>query len=186
MNTGHELLPGAVVLSIEVLEDYRGSFVETYQANRLRMEGIDVVFQQDNRSYSHKHVLRGLHYQINKPQGHLVTVLRGSIFDVGLDLRKGSPTFGTCMTKVLSGDRPCQLWLPAGIAHGFCVTSDGADILYKCTDMYTPGDEGGVAWNDPKLGIKWPVQNPVISEKDNRLPSLEEIPAIQLPQIEFS
>ena len=131
-------IPGMVLIDLEVYRDLRGSFLECYQKERYKEYGIDVEFVQDNHSHSTRNVLRGMHYQINKPQGHLVYVVRGEIFDVGVDLRRGLPTFGKWFGFKLSESRPQQLFLPPGVAHGFCTLSDKADILYKCTNFFDP------------------------------------------------
>ena len=146
----------------------RGVFsLETFQAVRYEQEaGIDLPFVQDNHSRSAKGVLRGLHFQKTKPQGKLVRVVRGEVYDVAVDIRKGSPTFGEWEGVILSEDNKKQFWVPPGFAHGFVVLSDTADFEYKCTDYYDPSDEGSILWSDPDLGIQWPVQNPIVSAKD--------------------
>lgn len=174
-------IPGVVLLAPDVFRDERGFFLETYQDERFAAHGIDVTFRQDNRSHSSRGVLRGLHYQVRRPQGHLVTVLIGEIFDVGLDLRRGSPTFGKTVTTLLKAADHTQLWLPPGIAHGFCVLSKTADIHYKCSDIYQAGDEGGVLWNDPDLAIDWPLKTPIVAAKDQAFSRLKDIPQERLP-----
>ena len=138
---------------------------------------------QDNHSRSRRGTLRGLHFQRRHPQGKLVACARGSIYDVVVDLRAGSPTFGRSYGVTLSDEDHRQLWIPPGLAHGFCVLSDEADFLYKCTDYYRPDDEGGIAWDDPDLGIAWPVEAPLLSEKDRRLPRLRDLGPEDLPVV---
>jgi dTDP-4-dehydrorhamnose 3,5-epimerase len=167
MNIIDTKIKGAVIIEPAVFGDSRGFFLETYQAQRyLDQAGIDQPFVQDNHSRSAKGVLRGLHYQKTKPQGKLVRVVRGEVFDVGVDLRRASPTFGCWQGVWLSEDNHRQLWLPPGLAHGFVVTSESADFEYKCTSYYDPEDEGCLIWNDPHVGIEWPLENPLLSDKD--------------------
>ena len=161
-------LAGIVVVEPKVFEDERGFFMETFHKPRFAAAGIDVDFVQDNHSRSRQGVLRGLHYQISHPQGKLVRVIRGSVLDVAVDLRKSSPTFGRWFGCELSEVNRRQVYLPAGFAHGFCVTSDVAEVIYRCTEIYMPQDERTLLWNDPALGIDWPVKDPTISEKDRR------------------
>ena len=160
--------------------DERGFFQQTYHERQYRDAGIDVRFVQDNWSRSAKGVLRGLHYQLKNPQDKLVSVIRGEVFDVAVDIRKGSPTFGKWVGTVLSEENHHQLFVPKGFAHGFCVLSDEADFLYKCSDFYTSGDEYGIRWNDPALGIVWPLSNVILADKDVQAPLLKNIPAAQL------
>ena len=167
-----------MIIEPAVFGDSRGFFLETYQVQRyLDQAGIDQPFVQDNHSRSAKGVLRGLHYQKTKPQGKLVRVVRGEVFDVGVDLRKDSPTFGCWQGVWLSEDNHRQLWLPPGLAHGFVVTSESADFEYKCTDYYDPEDEGCLIWNDPHVGIEWPLENPLLSDKDKAGLSFKELSA---------
>ena len=161
-------LAGIVVVEPKVFEDERGFFMETFHKPRFAAAGIDVDFVQDNHSRSGQGVLRGLHYQISHPQGKLVRVIRGAVLDVAVDLRRSSPTFGRWWACELSEANRRQVYVPAGFAHGFCVTSDVAEVIYKCTEIYTPQDERTLLWNDPALGINWPVGHPIISEKDQR------------------
>lgn len=161
--------------------DARGFFLERYHAARYAAHGIAAVFVQDNHSRSQRGTLRGLHFQKRYPQGKLVECVRGAVFDAVVDLRPGSPTFGQSYGVTLSSDHPRQLWIPPGLAHGFCVLSDEADFLYKCTDYYRPSDEGGIAWDDPDLSIAWPVEAPVLSEKDQGLPRLKDLGPDDLP-----
>jgi dTDP-4-dehydrorhamnose 3,5-epimerase len=158
--------------------------METWQAERYRKADIPGPFVQDNYSYSSHGVLRGLHYQLQHPQGKLVYVFQGEVFDVAVDIRRGSPTFGRWVGEILSGDNHHQMYIPPGFAHGFCVLSETAHVLYKCTDVYTPGDEYGLRWDDPSLGIAWPVSHPVLSAKDGQYPTLHTVPRAHLPVFE--
>ncbi len=155
------------IIEPKVFGDERGFFLETFQARRYQESaGIKLSFVQDNYSRSTKGVLRGLHFQKNKAQGKLVRVVRGEVFDVAVDIRTNSPTFGRWVSVILSEDNKRQFWVPPGFAHGFVVLSDSADFEYKCTDYYDPSDEGCLAWNDPTLAITWPLDKPVLSAKD--------------------
>jgi dTDP-4-dehydrorhamnose 3,5-epimerase len=174
-------LPGVLLLTPDVFKDARGFFMETYNRRKYVEAGLDRVFIQDNYSHSCRHTLRGLHFQVKHPQGKLVSVVWGTIFDVAVDIRAGSPTFGQWVGQILSDENRCQLYIPEGFAHGFCVLSDKADVLYKCTDLYDAQDDRGVLWSDPGIGIHWPVSAPLISEKDSRLPPLGRIASDQLP-----
>lgn len=181
--TIHETpIPGVLLVEPRVFEDARGFFLEGYHAERYRAHGIAASFVQDNHSHSRRGVLRGLHFQRRHPQGKLVACVRGVVYDVVVDLRKNSPTFGRPHGVRLSDAQPRQLWVPPGLAHGFCVLSDEADVLYKCTDYYRPDDEGGLVWDDPDLGIAWPVAAPLLSEKDRGLPRLRELAPEDLPR----
>jgi len=178
MNIIDTKIKDAVIIEPLVFGDSRGFFLETFQAQRyLDQAGIELPFVQDNHSRSAKGVLRGLHYQKTKPQGKLVRVVRGEVFDVGVDLRKRSPTFGCWQGVWLSEDNHRQLWLPPGLAHGFIVTSESADFEYKCSDYYDPEDEGCLIWNDPDVGIEWPLANPLLSDKDKAGLSFKELTA---------
>ncbi|GKW23609.1 dTDP-4-dehydrorhamnose 3,5-epimerase [Pectobacterium carotovorum subsp. carotovorum] len=158
---------GAKIIQPKVFGDARGFFLETFEKKRYqKMLGIDVDFVQDNHSRSSKGVLRGLHFQKTNPQGKLVRVVRGEVFDVAVDIRQGSSTYGKWYGVLLSEENKTQFWLPPGLAHGFVVLSDIADFEYKCTDYYDPSDEGCLLWNDPELGIEWPIADPLLSEKD--------------------
>ncbi len=159
-------LEGVLLIKPRVFGDARGYFLETWQAERYAAAGIDMPFVQDNRSCSSYGILRGLHFQKTKPQGKLVSVPLGSVFDVAVDIRKNSPTYGKWYGVELSQDNHWQLWIPPGLAHGFVVTSEIAHFSYKVTDFYDPSDEGAYAWNSPELGINWPVKEPKLSEKD--------------------
>lgn len=168
-------LKDAVVIEPLVFKDDRGYFFEVYQRNNYQQLGITHEFVQDNRSKSTKNVLRGLHFQKTKPQGKLVSVTQGTVFDVAVDLRHDSPTFGQHHSVILSEDNFLQFYIPPGFAHGFCVLSDTASFQYKCTDYYDPTDEGGLIWNDPELRIEWPVTDPIISAKDSVLPQFASV-----------
>lgn len=165
-----------VIIEPKVFGDERGFFLETFHSDRYkRVAEIDFPFVQDNHSRSTRGVLRGLHFQKKKPQGKLVRVVKGEVFDVAVDVRKNSPTFGKWEGVILSEENKKQFWVPPGFAHGFLVLSDIADFEYKCTDFYDPSDEGSILWCDPDLNINWPVKNPILSEKDtnaNRLVDL--------------
>ena len=166
----------ALIIEPKVFGDQRGFFLETFQAERYRqMVGIDVEFVQDNHSRSARGVLRGLHFQHRRPQGKLVRVVRGEVYDVAVDIRPDSPTFGKWAGVVLSEQNKCQLWVPPGLAHGFLVLSESADFEYKCTDYYHPDDEGCLIWNDPELAIDWPIEQPMLSEKDRRGKTFREL-----------
>jgi len=168
-------LPGVLVVEPVVHRDARGFFLETFHAQKFREGGIDAAFVQDNHSASQRGTLRGLHAQWRRPQGKLVRVLFGEIFDVAVDARRGSPTFGRWVGVNLSHDNFRQLWVPAGFLHGFCVLSERAEVEYKCTELYDPGGELGVAWNDPDIGIKWPIAEPALSAKDAAAPRLADV-----------
>ena len=155
--------------------------METYHQRRYAEVGIEHLFVQDNLSSSIRGTLRGLHYQINHGQAKLIQVVKGTIFDVAVDIRRGSPYFGQWANANLSHENKRQLFVPEGFAHGFCVLSEIADVVYKCTDFYAPEDEGGILWSDPKLAIDWPFAKPLLSDKDNRLPHLADVPPGRLP-----
>lgn len=171
-------LAGVLILEPRVFADDRGFFLETYQVARYQAVGIEGSFVQDNFSRSCRGTLRGLHFQEPHAQGKLVHVLNGSVFDVVVDVRKGSPTFARWFGLELSGDVPRQLWIPPGFAHGFCVTSDVADFHYKCTAAYAPEAERSIRWNDPQLAIDWPVAQPLLSGKDAAAPLLADAPVL--------
>jgi len=175
-------LPGVLQLEPAVFRDGRGFFLETWRAERYREAGIPGTFVQDNASRSGRGVLRGLHFQHPNAQGKLVTVLEGEVFDVAVDIRAGSPTFGRWAGVTLTGEALNQLWVPPGFAHGFAVTSETALFSYKCTAPYSPNDEGGVQWNDPAIGIAWPVDAPQLSARDETWPPLAELDPATLPQ----
>lgn len=161
-------IPEVKIIEPKVFGDERGFFLETFQAKKYQtIIGENLTFVQDNHSRSRKGVLRGLHFQITKPQGKLVRVVTGEVFDVAVDIRKGSPTFGKWEGVLLSGENKRQFWVPPGFAHGFVVLSDIADFEYKCTDFYDPADEGAIRWNDPDIAIDWPFDfEPSLSPKD--------------------
>ena len=169
-------LPGVLIIEPKVFGDSRGFFLETYNQEHYREAGIDLNFVQDNLSYSHQGTLRGLHYQNPHPQGKLVYVLQGEVFDVAVDLRGDSATFGHWVGVTLSSENKRQFYVPPGFAHGFCVTSETALFAYKCTDRYAPECEGSILWNDEEMGITWPISNPLLSEKDKNAPRLRDIP----------
>jgi dTDP-4-dehydrorhamnose 3,5-epimerase len=174
-------IEGVLILEPKVFGDARGFFMETWSRQRYAQAGLDVEFVQDNVSFSTQGVLRGLHYQYPHPQGKLVQVLQGEVWDVAVDIRMGSPTFGRGVSCVLSQENHRQFYVPEGFAHGFCVLSETALFSYKCTDFYCPECDGGVLWNDPDLGIDWPAAEPILSDKDAKLPRLKDIPKDRLP-----
>ena len=170
-------IEGLKVITPAVFGDERGYFMETYHYEAYKQAGIDQVFVQDNQSSSRKGVLRGLHFQINFPQAKLVRVLKGEVFDVAVDLREGSPTFGKWHGVLLSEENKKQFFIPEHFAHGFVVLSDEAEFAYKCTDFYHPNDEGGLKWDDPEIGVKWPIPEGmelILSEKDQKWGGLRE------------
>ncbi len=177
-------LPDVVLIEPDVFGDARGFFMETYHQDRYAQWGIDRLFVQDNYSHSRRGTLRGLHYQFKKAQAKLVYVIQGEIFDVAVDIRKGSPTFGEWMGTHLSGQNRRQVFVPEGFAHGFCVLSDTVDVIYKCAAFYDPTDEYGILWNDPSIGIAWPVSSPILSVKDGKSPLLSQVPEAHLPVYE--
>ena len=169
-------IPDVKILVPKKFNDKRGFFYESFNEKEfLEIIGKKIIFVQDNHSSSSRGVLRGLHFQKNKPQGKLVRVVRGEVFDVAVDLRQGSPTFGQWESIILSEKNKLQFWVPPGFAHGFVVISDIADFEYKCTDYYDPSDEGSLFWNDPHLNIPWPIDTPKLSEKDANAPLLADI-----------
>ena len=175
-------LPGIIVIEPEVHSDPRGHFLEMYHEKRYHEMGMTTAFVQDNLSHSIKGVLRGLHYQLNHPQGKLVSVIKGTIFDVAVDIRFRSPTFGQWMGIELSAENQKQLYIPPDFAHGFYVLSEEAIFHYKCTDYYYPQDEYGILWNDKEMNIQWPnIKNPLLSSKDQQFPLLNTIPPNNLP-----
>jgi len=173
-------IPGVLVIEPDVHTDGRGFFLETYHANRYAAQGIQGPFVQDNHSRSTAGTLRGLHLQLQHPQGKLVRAIEGEIYDVAVDVRRGSPTFGRWVAVTLTAANFRQCYVPPGFAHGFCVVSPVAQVEYKCTDVYDPSDEIGIAWNDPALAISWPVREPMLSPRDARHPTLAEL-ADRLP-----
>jgi len=180
MNIIPTSLDGLLIIEPAVFKDKRGYFLETYHQQRYCNSGIEYIFVQDNLSFSIKGTLRGLHFQIRKPQAKLVQVLSGEIFDVAVDVRPASASFGKWSGVRLSEQNKRQLLIPQGFAHGFCVLSETARFSYKCSAHYDPQDEGGILWSDPSIDIKWPVKDPVLSEKDQKFPCLCELPPEKL------
>jgi dTDP-4-dehydrorhamnose 3,5-epimerase len=174
-------LPGVIIVEPNVFKDQRGFFLETYRADLFEQHGVPARFIQDNHSKSVRGTLRGLHFQCPHGQGKLVRVTQGEVFDVAVDVRAGSPTFGKWFGTTLSAENMRQMYIPTGFAHGFCVLSDTAEFQYKCTDFYAPDCELGVRWDDPAIAIEWPVRTPLLSAKDQAYPCLSEIPANRLP-----
>lgn len=171
-------IEGLKIITPTVFGDERGYFMETYQYEDFKAAGIDVTFVQDNQSASKKGVLRGLHFQINYPQDKLVRVISGEVYDVAVDLRKGSPTYGQWHGELLSAENKKQFFIPKDFAHGFLVLSDYAEFCYKCTDYYHANDEGGLLWSDPEIGVKWPIPEGIeltISEKDKKWGSIKDL-----------
>ncbi len=169
-------LQDCVIIEPKVFADERGFFLETFQSERYAdVAGIQLPFVQDNHSRSAKNVLRGLHFQRTKPQGKLVRVVRGEVYDVAVDMRKGSNTFGQWNAVVLSEKNKKQVWVPPSFAHGYLVLSDSADFEYKCTDFFDPADEGNILWSDPNLNIPWPMNNPILSLKDRSAPTIIDL-----------
>jgi dTDP-4-dehydrorhamnose 3,5-epimerase len=177
-------LPGVLIIEPRIFHDGRGFFFETYNSERYSQQGISNEFVQDNLSLSIKSTLRGLHYQHPHPQAKLVQVLSGEAFDVAVDIRTGSPAFGRWIGVTLSSENKKQLYIPKGFAHGFCVLSDTVIFSYKCDDFYTPDCEKGILWSDQGIGIDWPVNAPLLSEKDMNYPDLRDIPKECLPVYE--
>ena len=179
MNIIKTVLEDVVIIEPEVFRDNRGFFMETYSRDRYKEAGVVCDFVQDNLSYSVKGTLRGLHFQIKRPQAKLVQVITGEIFDVAVDIRPGSSTFGKWAGVYLSEKNKRQLFIPEGFAHGFCVISETAHFLYKCSNFYFQHDEGGIIWSDPDIGIDWPVKDPIVSEKDKQLPHLFDVRGLE-------
>jgi len=173
-------LPGVVIIEPDIFKDDRGYFLETFQKSKYEGGGIGLEFVQHNHSHSTRGVLRGLHTQLGQPQGKLIRAIRGEIFDVAVDIQKGSPTYGEWVSVTLSGDNFKQLYVPPNFAHGFVVLSEEADIEYKCTNFYDPKSEITVIWNDPELNIDWPMDKPILSDKDKQGLPLKEFES-QLP-----
>jgi dTDP-4-dehydrorhamnose 3,5-epimerase len=168
------------IIEPQVFRDDRGYFMETYHFSRFESSGLADVFVQDNLSFSVKNTLRGLHFQVTYPQAKLIQVISGEIFDVAVDIRRKSATFGSWVGVHLSEHNKRQVFIPEGFAHGFCVLSDSAHVVYKCSNYYAPDDEGGILWSDPAIGIKWPVRHPIVSAKDEKLPVMSAIPPAKL------
>ena len=177
-------LPGVLVIEPQVFGDPRGFFYESYNEAKYAKLGIHVNFVQTNVSQSTKGVLRGLHYQWPNAQGKLVSVLQGEVYDVAVDIRRGSPTFGQWTSAMLTADHHRHMWIPAGFAHGFCVLSEQAIFTYQCTTLYDPAADASICWNDATIGIDWPVSEPLISAKDAKAPLLADVPADRLPPFE--
>lgn len=175
-----EPFAGVKLIQLAVHADGRGHFVETYRRSHYEILGIS-DFVQDNRSRSRQGVIRGIHYQRQHPQGKLLTVARGRLMDVVVDIRAGSPTFGASFVTELSGSNGRQLYVAPGLAHGICCLSNRVDLLYRCTDYYVAGDAAGIAWDDPDLAIPWPVDAPILSDSDKSWPRLRDVPAHELP-----
>lgn len=173
-------LDGVLLVTPQVFGDDRGFFMETYNQQKAVEQGLPAEFVQDNHSKSSKGVLRGLHYQSPQWQGKLVRVVQGEIYDVAVDIRAGSATFGQWVGFYLNDENKQQLYVPEGFAHGFCVTSDTAEVVYKCTSLYAPEQEGSLLWNDPEIGIDWPVENPSLSAKDEQAIRLAELPELSV------
>jgi len=169
------------IIEPQAFYDNRGFFLETYHQRRYAETEINCNFIQDNLSRSLRGTLRGLHYQLEYAQAKLIQVIKGVVFDVVVDIRRGSPSFGQWVGVNLSEENKRQLFVPEGFAHGFCVLSEAADVVYKCSDFYVPEDEGGILWSDPDLAIDWPISEPLISAKDSRLPRLADVPPERLP-----
>ena len=168
-------VPDVKLIKPRRFNDGRGFFQQTYHHEQYAEAGITTRFVQDNWSRSTRGVLRGLHYQYEHPQAKLVSVIQGEVFDVAVDMRRNAPTFGQWVGEFLSAENGCQMYVPVGFAHGFVVLSDAVDFMYKCSDFYAPGDEYGVLWNDPELGIEWPDRmDPLVSEKDAVLPAFAD------------
>lgn len=174
-------LSGVLLIEPNVFKDSRGFFLETFHHKKYTEIGIDRSFVQDNYSHSKKGTVRGLHYQLLQPQGKLVFVISGEIFDVAVDIRVGSPTFGQWVGTYLSSENNRQIYVPEGFAHGFCVVSESADVLYKCTNLYQPDDDHGIFWLDKNVGIDWPIKTAILSAKDSQFKRLDETPEKKLP-----
>jgi dTDP-4-dehydrorhamnose 3,5-epimerase len=168
-------LEGVLIIEPDIFRDNRGFFLETFNQNRYNEYGIGCTFVQDNLSFSVQGTLRGLHFQNQHPQAKLVQAVTGEVFDVAVDIRPVSNTFGRWEGIHLSDQNKRQLFIPEGFAHGFCVLSETAHFLYKCTDFYNPKDEGGIIWSDPDIAIDWPIQNPIVSDKDKQFPRFSEL-----------
>ena len=168
-------IPDVILVEATKFGDHRGFFMETYHAQKFNEGGISAKFIQDNYVSSQKNILRGLHYQLEFPQGKLIRCVQGEILDISVDIRKSSPTFGKWVGEVLSSENTRQLYVPPGFAHGYVVRSEHAEVVYKCTELYHPEDDYGILWNDPQIGIDWGVENPILSEKDKKQPLLKEV-----------
>jgi dTDP-4-dehydrorhamnose 3,5-epimerase len=177
-------IPDVVVFEPVVFKDSRGFFMESYNQKKYKELGLKRTFVQDNFSHSSKGTLRGLHYQLNYPQAKFVFVVHGEVFDVAVDIRRGSPTFGHWVGELLSSENNRQIFIPEGFAHGFCVLSEAAVFMYKCTDFYHPEDDRGLNFSDETIGINWPIKAPILSDKDSALPMLHDLPEKLLPVYE--
>ena len=175
-------LPGVCLIQPQVFGDARGFFFESYHEAKFRSLGITARFVQDNHSRSSKNVLRGLHYQLHRPQAKLCRVVEGEVLDVAVDIRLGSPSFGKWVSAVLSSQSHNEIYIPPGFAHGFLTLTDSVHFLYKCSDLYDPADEHGVLWSDPRLGIEWGAFAPLVSPRDSQLPPLDKMPQELLPK----
>ena len=175
-------LPGCVVIEPDVFGDARGCFYESFNAHKYRELGLDLTFVQSNVSRSARGVLRGLHYQYPNPQGKLVNVLEGEVYDVAVDIRAGSPTFGRWAAAILSADNKRHFWIPEGFAHGFCVLSEFATFVYQCTALYDRAADAGIRWNDADVAVDWPISAPLLSDKDQRTPFLRDVASGRLPR----
>jgi len=182
MNIEETKLSGVLILEPKVFTDDRGYFFEIWNSTHYKQSGIPGPFVQDNISFSKKGILRGLHFQYPQSQGKLIQVLSGEVLDVVVDIRAGSPTYGQWVGEVLSESNHRQMYVPPGFAHGYCVTSEAALFSYKCTDFYNPSTEHGIIWNDPDIGIEWPIAQPVLSTKDAVYPGLKDLRPENLPQ----
>jgi dTDP-4-dehydrorhamnose 3,5-epimerase len=180
--TAPPALPERRLFHVQVFHDSRGRFLELHHEERYAGAGVDARFVQDNVSVSKRHVLRGLHFQHPRAQGKLISVLEGEVFDVAVDVRRGSPTFARWVGFTLSGENAAQLWIPPGFAHGFVVTGEHALVAYKCTEPYVPAAEHTVRWDDPEIGIEWPVTEPELSLRDATAPTLAALPEDALPR----
>ena len=174
-------LPGVLLIETPVPADGRGHFMETWREDAYAASGIPARFVQDNAAFSRRDVLRGLHYQHPRPQGKLVGVVLGEVFDVAVDVRRASPTFGRWTGYSLSAENGRQLWIPPGFAHGYLTLSETAVFVYKCTEYYEASADRAIAWNDPRIGIAWPVEEPILSRKDAAAPPLDDVPPDLLP-----
>jgi dTDP-4-dehydrorhamnose 3,5-epimerase len=174
-NVTETFIKGVYVIEPTVFGDDRGYFMETYNYEDFKAAGLDMVFVQDNQSKSKKGVLRGLHFQKEYPQGKLVRVIKGEVFDVAVDIRKDSETYGKWYGVILNDENKKQFYVPEGFAHGFLVLSEEAEFVYKCTEVYHPEDEGGIRWNDPEINVDWKIEDPMISEKDSKAPLFMDI-----------
>jgi dTDP-4-dehydrorhamnose 3,5-epimerase len=181
MNIIKTALDGVLVVVPKIHIDTRGHFFENYNNHDFQALGLPYKFVQDNHVFSNNRVLRGLHYQVQYPQGKLVRVTQGSVYDVAVDIRLGSPTFGAYMGLELTAENKNMLFVPEGFAHGYQVISDTAEVQYKCTQLYHPDDDFGIAWSDPEIQINWPLDNPLLSAKDKKLPDLKNVPDDLLP-----